>query len=84
LQSEYYAVLCRLWGCGWQSRDHAGLAGLGSLAGKVEIVQSWVAQPSKMELLQGCTGLGGCGLVEFVNVCGSLDLRANPTEILQD
>jgi hypothetical protein len=48
-------------------------AGFRGMAGKTEIVQDWGTQPSEMELLQGCAGLGwGGGLAEIVNVCGSL------------
>jgi hypothetical protein len=32
--------------------------------------------------MQGSAGLGGRGLVEIINVCGSLALRAHPMEIL--
>jgi hypothetical protein len=42
LLSEYCAVLCRLWG----------------VTNKADIMQGWGAQPSEMELLQGCAGLG--------------------------
>jgi hypothetical protein len=53
------------------------------MANKAEIMQGWGTWPSKTELLQGYAGLGGCGLVEIINVFGSLALRACPTEILQ-
>jgi hypothetical protein len=58
-------------------------AGFGGVAGKAEIMQDWGPWPSEMEFLQGCAGLGGGrDLVEIINVCGSLALRAHPTEIL--
>jgi hypothetical protein len=55
-------------GLAQQSRDHAGLC------------KSWVCGPE--EIMQGSAGLGGRGLVEIINVCGSLALRAHPMEIL--
>jgi hypothetical protein len=68
LQSEYSAVLCRPWGHGRQSRDRAGLGGL--------------AQPNGAPIGLCRPGGGRGGLVETINVCGSLALRARPTEIL--
>jgi hypothetical protein len=60
-----------------------GCTGLGSLAGKAEIMQGRGVQPSDTELPQGCAGLGGCGVAEILNVCGSLALSAHPMEILR-
>jgi hypothetical protein len=69
LQSEYSAVLCRLWGRGWQSRCRAGLGTAaqhdGALAG--------LCRP----------GGGWRVLAEIIGVCGSLALRAHPMQILQ-
>jgi hypothetical protein len=68
LQSEYCAVLCRLWGCGWQSRDRA------------EIVQGLGVQPSETELLQGCAIIGGmAGKAEIVQGWGA---QTTKTELL--
>jgi hypothetical protein len=67
LQSEYYAVLCWLWGCGQKSRDHAGLG----------IMAQWDRAPV------GLCRPGGHGLALIANVCGSLVLRAHRMEILQ-
>jgi hypothetical protein len=62
LQNEYCAVLCRLWGCSQQSRDHAVL---GSVARR-DWAPAGLYRPS------------GVGLAEIVNVCGSLALRLIP------
>jgi hypothetical protein len=71
------------WGA-WPSKRKLlqGCAGLGSMASKAEIMQDWRVRPSKKEILQYCAGLVVHGLVEIINVCGSLALRAHPTEIL--
>jgi hypothetical protein len=79
-QSRDLAGLCRLWGCGWQSRD----------------MQGWGTQPSERELLRGCAGLGcmawqrSCRVVQAWVDMACRDhkclwipgLRAHPTEIM--
>jgi hypothetical protein len=95
LWSGYCIGLCRPWGHGpveiiaadlgaWPAEQRSCRA--------VQALRAWLAkqrcaglgaQPSEMELLQGCAGLEGRGLAEMVNVCDSLALRAPPTEILQ-
>jgi hypothetical protein len=71
----------------WTSRDSAGLEGPTQWNGDCVCVslvwQTLGMWPGRAEMVQGCAGLGGCGLAEMVNVCGSLALRAYPTEIMQ-
>jgi hypothetical protein len=60
-----------------------GCGGLGSLAGKAEIVQGWGARPSKAEILQGCASLEGAWPGGDDKCLWIPGLRACPTEILQ-
>jgi hypothetical protein len=57
--------------------DHAGLLS--------PVGQALWECTGRAEFLQGCASLagGGHGLVEIINICGSLALRARPMEILQ-
>jgi hypothetical protein len=43
----------------------------------------WGCGPAEQSSCRAVQGWGLCGLVEIVNVCGSLALRAHPMEILQ-
>jgi hypothetical protein len=76
------AGMCRPWERGRQSRDHAGLGSMtqqdGAPAG---LCRSWVRGPQSSCRAMQVRGVHG--LVEIINVCGSLAVRAHPMEILR-